>query len=158
MIMTRSALESIAESFRTAIEMARDNGEFTPKPFRQERMNQFPTDCCDDTADLFTHYLFQVYGVDSIRVDATYYDDNVGFTCGHSWQIVEGWVVDLTGDQFENDTAIKIKGKKVYVDLMGSFHRQFKIVRREPSCGIDCLGDGCRDRMYRLYNSIIKYM
>ena len=155
--MTREMLENEAYKFRQAIEKAKAVGEFKPNSYRPERMNNFPYDCCDDTADLFTHYLYHQFGVDSIRIDGEYYDKVYGH-CGHSWQETEGWIIDLTGDQFENDSSVSIKADAVYVGRMDSFHRQFKIVRSEHSCGIECLGSGCWDRMHSLYDKIISHM
>ena len=155
--MIKEQLELEACKFRQAIEKARDAGDFTPNGHRPERMNNFPHDCCDDTADLFTHYLFHKYHVDSIRIDGEYYDKVYGH-CGHSWQETEGWIIDLTGDQFESDPSIAIKAGAIYVGKMDSFHRQFHIVRNEHSCGIECLGSGSWDRMYGLYRKIIKHM
>jgi len=155
--MTEEHLKSEASKFRKAIEKARDAGEFKPSSYRPERMNSFPHDCCEDTADLFTHYLFHKFNIDSIRVDGEYYDKVYGH-CYHSWQETEGWIVDLTGDQFGNDSSVLIKANGVYVGKMDSFHRQFKIVRSEHSCGIECLGSGCWNRMHALYEKIIRYM
>lgn len=157
--MTKEQLLFEASRFRKAIEKAKEAGEFIPiKPFQPERMNNFPHDCCDDTADLFTHYLYHEFGIDSIRVDGEYYDDRLKCTCGHSWQETDGWLVDLTGDQFQNDPSVPIKAEPVYVEKMDDFHRQFETRRQEHSCGIECLGSGCWDRMYSLYNAIMKHM
>lgn len=137
--------------------MARDDGTFKPsKPYVTERMNRFPHDCCDDTADLFTHYLFHKYGIDSVRIDLEYYDEYLRCSCGHSWQETEWWLIGLTGDQFKNDPSVPIKVKAVYVGKMDVFHRQFSVKRRERSCGIECLGDGCWERMYKLYDVIVQ--
>lgn len=155
--MTEDQLKTEATKFRKAIEKARNAGEFRPSSYKPERMNNFPYDCCDDTADLFTHYLFHKFGIDSIRVDGQYYDKDYGY-CYHSWQETDGWIVDLTGDQFDNDSSVLIKTNEVYVGKMDNFHRQFKIARSELSCGIDCLVSGSWDRMQSLYQKIIRYM
>lgn len=156
--MNKSDLLREAKQFRKAIEKARDADEFAPKGFKPERMNEFPNDCCDDTADLFTHYLFHKFGIDSIRVDGSFYDDALEITRGHSWQEIDGWVIDLTGDQFDKVPAVLIKGPAVYVGRKGRFQQQFDIKRTVNSCGIECLGDDCKDRMYWLYNTIMKYL
>ena len=75
--MNKSDLLREAKQFRKAIEKARDADEFAPKGFKPERMNEFPNDCCDDTADLFTHYLYQKFKIDSIRIDGRYYDNRL---------------------------------------------------------------------------------
>lgn len=70
----------------------------------------------------------------------------------------EGWVVDLTGDQFDDDPDIRIKSIPVYVGPMSDFHKQFENPQIEHSCGIECLGSGSHERMYRLYDAIMKHM
>jgi hypothetical protein len=156
--MTKQGLLYEANRFRQAIEKAKAAGEFIPQIFKQERMNIFPYDCCDDTADLFTHYLYHEFGIDSIRVDGEYYDNNIGYVFGHSWQETEGWVVDLTGDQFNDNPYVRIKTVPIYVGKTNGFYGQFEIRRQEHSCGIECLGDDCRDRMYDLYDKITRYL
>ena len=156
--MTREELLFEATRFRRAIEKAKAAGEFTPQQFKPERINNFPYDCCDETADLFTHYLYHEFGTDSIRINASYYDKRLKRDCYHDWQETDGWLVDLTGDQFENDPSIPIKAESIYVGKMDSFHRQFEIRWQEHSCGIECLGSGCWGRMYGLYNAIMKHV
>ncbi len=156
--MTKEELLYEATRFRRAIEKAKDAGEFDSQQFKAERMKNFPYDCCDDTADLFTHYLYHEFEIDSIRINASYYDKQLKRDCYHDWQVTEGWLIDLTGDQFENDRSIPIKAEAIYVGQMDDFHRQFKIRRQEHSCGIECLGDGCWDRMYGLYGAIMRHL
>ena len=156
--MTEQELLYEAKRFRQAIDKAKAAGKFISQRLRQERMNNFPYDCCDDTADLFTHYLYHEFGIDSIRVDGEYYDSYRRYICGHSWQQIKDWIVDLTGDQFKDDPSVPIKTVSVYVGKMDDFHRQFEIKRQEHSCGIECLGDGCWYRMYDLYDTIIRYL
>ena len=156
--MTREELLHEAIRFRRAIEKAKDAGEFVPQRFKPERMNNFPHDCCDDTADLFTHYLYHEFDIVSIRINASYFDKRLKCDCYHDWQETEGWIVDLTGDQFQNDPSVPIKAKSIYVGKMDGFHRQFNIRRQEYSCGIECLGDGCWERMYGLYDAIMLHM
>lgn len=157
--MTRHDIKEYATRFRKAIEAARDAGEFDPQKRNQyEPMVKFPDDCCDDTVILFIHYLFHEFGKDSLEVKGSYYSKQLDCTCFHWWQVFEGWVVDLTGDQFENDSDIRIKTIPVYVGPMGDFHKQFVIVQSNHSCGIECLGTDSHERMYKLYKSIMKHM
>lgn len=113
--MTYKALSEEAVCFRKAIEVAKEAGEFKRQGRGYECMDGFPVDCCDVTADLFTHYLYHQHGVDSIRVDSRYYDEFRRFTCGHSWQEVGRWLVDLTGDQFYDDPSLPIKAAPIYI-------------------------------------------
>lgn len=108
--MTEREIKEYAIQFRKAIEGARDAGEFKPEKLSQrEPMNHFPYDCCDDTVDIFIHYLYNTFGLDSPKVTGSYYSKRLKCTCYHTWQVFEGWVVDLTGDQFDNDSDINVK-------------------------------------------------
>ena len=156
--MTEKELNVEACRFRTAIEMAKNAGEFTPKQFKSERMNNFPKDCCDDTSDLFAHYLFLNFKISSRRIIGEYRDDNIGCTCFHSWLVVNELVVDLTGDQFEDDPSVPIKAEPVYVGENDDFHKQFTVVGDEFSIGIESLSSSCFYRMKGLYGSIEKYI
>lgn len=158
--MTKWEVLCEAKRFRAAMERARDAEEFNyfVKPNLPEKMNKFPDDCCDISADLFVHYLYHQYEIISTRIDGDLFDEYLGFTRGHSWQETEGWLIDLTGDQFDNEKGVIIKSEPVYVGHMDDFHRQFQIRFSEPSCGIECLGEGCQDRMYGLYTKIMKYL
>jgi len=152
--MTKYQLRQEAASFRDAIVRAKRDRAFG----RRDRMNEFPRGCCDDIADLFTHYLYHKYGVDSIRVDGDYYDGNFDNNCSHSWQEVGKSIVDITGDQFKYDPVFLNYDKSVYVGPMDDFHSLFDIKRAEYSCGIENLNIDSWDRMYELYNTILSYM
>jgi hypothetical protein len=156
--MTKGELLEIANRFRMAILRAKNSGEFKPEPYKREPMNDFPNDCCDDATDLFIHYIYHNYGIDSIKITGNYYSNHFKCSCYHTWQETEGFVVDLTGDQFDNDTDISVKSVPVYVGKKGRFHNQFSDCQSERSCGIECLGEGSWERMYRLYDAIMKYI
>ena len=85
------------------------------------------------TADLFIHYLYHTFGTDSLKVTGSYYSKRLKCTCYHTWQVFEGWVIDLTGDQFDNDSDIKVKTIPVYVGSMSDFHKQFENPQIEHS-------------------------
>ena len=156
--MELNYLISEAIRFRHAIQSARDNGEFVPKPFHKERMNDFPVDCCDDATDLFIHYLYQKFKIDSIRICGSFYDHDCARKCFHVWQEVCGFTVDLTGDQFNNNNSILVKANAVYVGNMDMFHHQFIIEEKVHSCEIESLGSMSHDRMYSLYYKIMNYI
>ena len=152
--MNKNELTIHAIRFRRAIEKAKAQGKFVPQGRKVEIMNQFPYDCCDDTADLFIHYLYDQFGIDSIKIIGVYHDDKMNCDCCHAWQITCGWHIDLTGDQFDKDSSILIKTHPIYVGRMDDFHRQFKIQVKEHSCGIPCLSETAHERMNGLYNII----
>lgn len=67
--MTEAQLTNLATRFRQAIVTAKKKRAF----LRNDRMSEFPRGCCDDTADLFSHYLYHEYGTVSIRIDGSYH-------------------------------------------------------------------------------------
>ena len=143
--MTKSELSREANRFRAAIERARDAGEFVPVKYKVERMNSFPYDCCDDVADLFTHYLYHEFGIDSIRIHAAYYDEELQQDCYHDWQKVKSWHVDLTGDQFINDSKkkeyIKDNFSAIACEMEGAAIAQVAYVNKVPFCVIRAISD-----------------
>ena len=152
--MTTGQLRAEAARFRKAIEKAKSNIQFSYK----DRMSRFPRGCCDDTADLFAHYLFRVFGVTTIRVDGAYYDGNPENNCSHSWQELDGIIIDLTGDQFEYNPVFLNYSESVYVGPIDDFHKLFEVERRVQSCGIESLASASWNRMYQLYNTIMQYL
>ena len=151
--MEKEQLEEIAIHFRQAIVAAKENREFN----HRDRMNSFPVGCCDDSADLFSHYLYQKYRIISTRVDGSYHDGNPEHNCNHSWQEVDGLVIDLTGSQFKYNPIFLYYDKDVYVGTKEKFHNMFKVERSEPCKGIKDLGQRSWDRMFDLYSRILKY-
>lgn len=121
-------------------------------------MHGFPIDCCDDSADLLAHYFFSEFGRCSYRVDGEIYDDTASMTRGHAWIEINGMIVDITGDQFKFDEIFLNYDKKVFVGSGDEFHSLFMIMRREISLGIESLGEMSHDRMYWLYNTILRYL
>lgn len=154
--MNHNQLLQEANRFREAIVATRDAGEF--KTLKSFQRDNFPYDCCDDTADLFIHYLYHTFGIDSIKITGNYYSKRLKCTCFHTWQKTEGEIIDLTGDQFDQDSDIPIKSMPVYVGRGGEFHEQFECLCEERSCGIECLGTGSHNRMYDLYEKVMRQL
>lgn len=152
--LSKEELYNQAVAFRQAIMAAKEDGKFSFK----DRMISFPKGCCDDTVDLFAHYLYLYFGIISERIDGTYYDLDPWNNCSHSWLEINGWVVDLTGDQFKNDSTFLRYDKEVYVGEIDAFHSLFEEYRRVEFCGIEDLSENCWERMYSLYNIILKYL
>lgn len=152
--MTKARLLSIATQFRQAIVAAKEDKAFA----FNDRMSGFPRGCCDDAADLFAHYLYHKYRIVSIRIDGAHHDGNPENNCGHSWQEIEGLIVDLTGSQFYYNSTLLNYDIDVYVGQMDEFHSLFEVERSFPSRGIEELSEGCWCRMYGLYEIIIRYL
>lgn len=152
--MTKKQLEVIAIRFRQAIVDAKRDEAFD----HMDRMSKFPNGCCDDAADLFAHYLFHKFGIVSNRISGSYYDGNPVNNCSHSWLEIDGIVIDLTGSQFKYDPVFLNYDYDVYVGRMDKFHRLFEIEYKQPSRGIEDLGESCWDRMYCIYETVIQYL
>lgn len=157
-LISSKLLKTEARNFRDAILKVNENGGFSADSFHQDKMDRFPNDCCDDVSDLFSQYLFEKYEICCYKVRGSYDDERLNIPCYHVWLEIEGLIIDLTGDQFLNDSALKVKCSDVYVDEEGAFHRQFKDKENEISCGIENYSGICRERMNRIYKLIIKYM
>ena len=134
----------LATEFRSLIEQARDKRSFPGR----DRMSGFPRGCCDDATDLFAHYLWKTYEIQSVRVDGSYYDDNPENNIWHTWLEVEGVIIDLTADQFP-------EYKNIYIGKQDKFHAMFEVERQEY-IGYMSLGDGCWDRMNMCYEAIMR--
>ena len=143
--------------FRNAIERAKKLNEFVHKRFYREPMNNFPIDCCDDTTYLFAHFMFNVHFVDSVIVRGSYYNIHLHHECYHVWQEIDGYLVDLTGDQFDKDDNFPIKETAIYVGEMDKFHLQFRIIEKTHCCGIESINTSAHSRMYNLYNIIMNH-
>ena len=153
--MNNIQIFNLASRFRSAIMDAKNDEAFPSNC----RMSNFPIGCCDDTADLFAHFLYHEHGTISIRVDASYHDGNPENNSSHSWQEIAGTVIDLTGSQpqFRYNPSFLNYDRDIYVGPMDDFHSMFKINREFRSCGIESLGQACHERMYRLYGIIMSH-
>lgn len=149
-------IEVLANDFRLAADKASDWGAFGSQyPF-----SNFPKDCCDDMCDLFGQLLlekevavFKIYGM--------YRYDNWEHQYSHVWiQLEDGIVVDLTGDQYKNNSIMLNYDTPCHVGEENDLYRLFsKDERRiEPYYGINCYGDaGTRKRLWDLYEIILSF-
>lgn len=116
-------LHRIAQSFRDAIDAAKANGE--PYIF----FNKFPTGQCGYTTELLAKYLTSIGYTRMIYESGVYYwedsDSNPDhIPQQHTWLLVEGLVIDITGDQFKsfdvpvkNDISVYVGPKTPYYEL-----------------------------------------
>ena len=152
--MTEEQLFDIATRFCDAIITAKANKAFDYK----DRMSRFPMGCCDDTADLFAHYLYQKYSVISMKIDGSYHDGNAENNCSHSWLEIDGLIIDLTGSQFKYNPIFLNYDKTVYVGPIDEFHALFEIESQNQIMGIEDLSINCWERMFGLYKIILNYL
>lgn len=104
--------------------------------------SDFPRGCCGDTSDLFIKHLKQ-YGVKS------QYVWGMRGKQSHAWIEIDGLIIDLTADQFEE---IKVP---IMVTFDQSMHSSFTIRGRRYE-GYDEFDDYNSKRLSFLYNNIVK--
>lgn len=114
-------IEPLIYNFRCAIEAAKANNE------PGELFRKFPTGQCGHTSDILAQYLID-NGISSIMyVCGTYYGDDWDDRYSHAWLVVEGAVIDITGDQFKNHKKPLSFDLPVYIGPMSDFHRLFEV-------------------------------
>ena len=143
--MIMKDLRLLSEQFRRAIDAAYADNQFDweYEPYHKDRMMRFPDGCCDDTCDLFWHYLLIEHNIVLQQISCYYIKGNTR----HNWlETQDGLIVDLTGDQFKGRPA-------VYVDFDDGFYGQMNDRKGvTPYC---ILND---KRLKRDYDVIMKYM
>ena len=60
-------------------------------------------------------------------VNGTYYGDDSEDRWCHAWLVVDGMVVDITGDQFRHHPAPLTFNIPVYIGPTAEFHRLFEV-------------------------------
>lgn len=112
-----------ANEFRDAMEEAKEHGEF------QSRLDleNFPKGACGIASDLLGEYLRE-HGIKSTYVCGWKISSLPNETSqSHAWLIVDGLIVDITGDQFQKDTEYYSYNQRVYVGEKDLFHTLFKV-------------------------------
>ncbi len=100
--------------------MFRDAIERTDRSRLGVTFDSFPRGSCGDTALLLGHFLKQHGFSDVTYLFGERGEVNVDWT-SHAWLRVEGYVVDITADQFPEVTA------RVIVARDSNWHRGFEI-------------------------------
>lgn len=149
-------LKRLVKQFRDAIDVAWDAGEFdNDNPFYN-----FPQGCCGDACDLLAQFLLE-NGIRTHYVCGTFYEGTFENHQSHAWLLAENQLVlDITGDQFRDNSLLLNYDKPVYVGNVDDFHRLFEVEDRDvhENYGLDDLGDVCQPRLTALYKKIVKYI
>lgn len=115
------SLEVLVYNFRKAIEAAKRNNE------PGELFRKFPVGQCDHTSDILAQYLID-NGISSVTyINGTYYYDDNHNSQEHTWLLVNGCVIDITGDQFKYQKELLNYDIPIYIGPMTDFHRLFEI-------------------------------
>lgn len=156
--------EMLVKKFRTGIDAAKLGGSF------QDDISfyKFPRGCCGDASDLLAHYLLE-NEIQTWYVCGTHYPSQG--TAEESWEGIQShaWlttadprrtkhyqIIDITGDQFENDPEYYCFDIPAYVGPMDRFHQLFEVDGRDvhENKGIGALGKFAAPRLWRLYHII----
>ena len=119
MSLSKTDLETEALRFRSALEkflQRHPEINLSTNIFDPTR-GKFPLDCCKATAFMFGHYLSSKVG----RAELSYAWGQRGQDT-HGWLQHNGYIIDLTADQFEDEVP------PVVVEKIGesTFHTTFK--------------------------------
>lgn len=149
-------IEKLAIDFRKALENALKFDELG----LDFMFKRFPRGCCGDTSYLLAEYLLE-NGIETSYVCGTYINSGFENMQSHAWLIDENeYIIDITGDQFKNDSVFLNYNKTVYVGKIDKFHKLFEVEERNihKMHGLSQVGDFCYARLRTLYNSIIKQL
>ncbi len=114
-------IKKMVLDFRRAIEVAQANKE--PGEF----FRKFPVGQCGNTSDMLAQY-FLDNGIGPITyVNGTYYGNDFEKMQCHTWLVVYGLVIDITGDQFKYYEEPLKNDVPVYVGEMIKYYQIFEI-------------------------------
>ena len=140
-------------SFRNALEAASAAGEFN----HDCAFWGFPNGCCGDTCDLLGQYLIS-HGIKTGYTSGVWSGPN--YKCyTHAWLVnKDGLVIDITGDQFRDDSQFFNFNCAIYIGQETSFHQLFQ--ERSSRVWLPFHKLGCMEpcRLPRIYNQIMKYV
>lgn len=125
--MNFEELHEKATAFRTELERYyRRNPDVSHSTnFHNPTRGRFPLDHCKAAAYMFGEYLTNHCGVDSDLVSYVWGTRNDET---HGWLMYDGWIVDLTPDQFEDEE------RKVIVNTEGdsTWNQSFSDLSKHP--------------------------
>lgn len=144
-------VRSLASDFRMAIERALESDKLT-----STAIASFPSGCCGYTSDLLQRYLAEK-GITTRYVSGTYRDYSTNDSRSHAWlELIDGTIVDITGDQFCFELYPLQNDCPVYCDKPNDFYSRFEL---EPPC--ECEGTFSKDVLRReqeAYDIICKFL
>jgi len=151
-------IELLAHRFRNAIESGISASD--PDIVTDICFSQFPEGCCGDASELLAQFLLD-HNIKTYYVCGTYGDESFENMQSHAWLLTEDFmIVDITGDQFRNDSRFFFYKHSVYYGKDDAFHKLFDGEDREirESSGLSNLEIFAQIRLVELYKSICKYL
>lgn len=114
-------LEILVLNFRKAIEAAKANNE------QGELFRKFPVGQCGNANDILAQYLIDNRIGPVTYVNGTYYGDDWDDKWAHTWLVVRGLVIDITGDQFKHHKEPLTRDVPVYIGPMIEYYQLFEV-------------------------------
>lgn len=148
--------KKLVQNFRDAIDEAKANGEFND----DISFHKFPCGCCGDASDLLAEFLLK-NGIKTYYVCGTYRDGSFDEMQSHAWlETEDGMIIDITGDQFRYNPNFMNYSETVYIGERDAFHILFEVEKRDvkKNYGLKPSGNRCQQRLYELYNTIMKHI
>ena len=141
-------ISKLAIEFRNAIEST----NFTTVPFQN-----FPYGCCSDASLLLIEYLNE-FGIKVKYHSGQYFHKDSYYS--HAWCVLANeMIIDITGDQFSDNSAFLNYNVAVYIGLSDAFHDLFQENVYDDFRGINCCDDALQDILkcqYRLIKENIR--
>lgn len=148
--------KKLVQNFRDAIDEAKANGEFND----DISFHKFPCGCCGDASDLLAEFLLK-NGIKTYYVCGTYRDGSFDEMQSHAWlETEDGMIIDITGDQFRYNPNFMNYSETVYIGERDAFHILFEVEKRDvkKNYGLKPSENRCQQRLYELYNTIMKHI
>ena len=149
-------IATLVYNFRKAINKAKELDDLG----LDFAFKRFPHGCCGDASCLLAEYLIE-NGIKTAYVCGTYRGGGFENMQSHAWLLVDdSYIIDITGDQFYDNSTFMNYNKSVYVGEMDEFHKLFEVEDRDvyEFPGLSQLGNFCYPRLRNLYNIITKYL
>jgi hypothetical protein len=147
-------IERLAFKFRAAIETALQDGALDTDVM----FCNFPNGCCGDTCDLLAQY-FLDHDIKTKRVVGSAKTVQGIGKQTHAWLLFRNCViVDITGDQFIDDSTFLNYCNPVFVGKRNRFYKLFSIDTVEPFAGICALDSCTQKRLSDLYVMLTRYI
>ena len=144
-------VRSLASNFRKAIDCALEADKLYGTVIAS-----FPIACCGYTSDLLQRYLAEK-GIATRYVSGTYRDYSTNDLQSHAWlELIDGTIVDITGDQFRFEPYPLQNDCPVYCDKPNEFYNRFELA---PPC--QCEGSFSKDVLRKeqeAYDIICKFL
>jgi hypothetical protein len=144
--MNGKSIQEIAQSFREAF-LAVDLSDAPGS------LKTFPGGCCNWASWMLGHYLKFECGLESVEIQAQ--RPGSDGTSGHVWIEVDGLIIDITSDQFDDCP------EPIYGIEISEWHQDWEKVRKEEIRPMAFWDDGlffCNVKPSEVYERLLTYI